>query len=190
MAALQPGLRAPNYFKAHHDERQISEIIKGCFVKKRFVQEHFSDLVQGRNVLMNDFVLGLNNLGVSWNQAESEKMFKDIDQSMNGVQQGQVTPVDIDSYVHFSKFQNVAQLHNSLMETVEKRVSERRIPLDSEFALRSRAGQETCTLQDFKDVLKNLELALDDRDINFIAMPYTTQNEFQFRKFCDDITQL
>jgi hypothetical protein len=36
-AALVPGLRQPNYFKAHQNEKQVSEIIKGCFVKKKFV---------------------------------------------------------------------------------------------------------------------------------------------------------
>ena len=115
-AALQPGLRPPNYFRPHQNEKQVSEIIKGCFVKKKFVQEHFSDLVQGGNVKMYDFVLGLNNLGVSWGQSESETMFKDIDQSMNGVQQGHITAADIDSYIHFSKYQNVSQLHSGLME--------------------------------------------------------------------------
>jgi hypothetical protein len=122
----------PFYFVPPADDQPVEEVIKGCFVINKLVEDYFSSFQKNGVLSKLDFTAGITSLRTSLQISQSERLFDDIDRVMtNNRPIGQITASTVDQYIHFSCKTSLTRLQEDIMSKIVERVSVRNVNIQS-----------------------------------------------------------
>ena len=109
--ALLSNIDKPFFFVPPIDDFPVEEIIKGCYVINKLVEDHFVSFQKNGVLSKFDFNAAVNSLRSPLQISQSEKLFDEIDRVMtNNRPLGQISASTVDQYVHFACKKNIQKL--------------------------------------------------------------------------------